>query len=182
MPCESGRNTALESWAATSAQVVDSVMAANRAAFVAMGVDQSERRADDPDRSEWSIDRSVESAPLSVGDRVTVSKPLERRDLERYAISTGDRTPIEATEIDGERLIQGPMLDGIAGAALSRLPGQTVPLSMDLAYQAPVPIGERIAADCEIVEDLGADQFRLSVTVHGDGSVYADGESVVLME
>lgn len=180
MPCESGRNTALESWAATSAQVVDSVMAANRAAFVAMGVDPSERS--DDERSEWSVDRSVESTPLSVGDRVTVSKPLERRDLERYAISTGDRTPIEASEIDGERLIQGPMLDGIAGAALSRLPGQTVPLSMDLAYQAPVPIGERIAADCVIVEDLGADQFRLSVTVHGDGSVYADGESVVLME
>ncbi|MFW6437054.1 MAG: acyl dehydratase [Halococcoides sp.] len=181
MPCDSGRNAALESWAATSAQVVDSVMAANRAAFVAMGAKPADR-SDDPDRSEWSVDRSVDERPLSIGDRVSVSKPLGRRDLERYAISTGDRTPIDADEVRGDRLIQGPMLDGIAGAALSRLPGQTVPLSMDLAYQAPVPIGERIAADCEVVEDLGAEQYRLSVTVHGNGSVYADGESVVLIE
>ncbi|MFB6162720.1 MAG: acyl dehydratase [Halococcoides sp.] len=180
MPCESGRNTALESWAATSAQVVDSVMAANRAAFVAMGVDTSDR-TDDFDRSEWTVDRSVEEPPLAVGDRISVSKPLLRGDLERYAISTGDRTPIEA-DTGGDHLVQGPMLDGIAGAALSRLPGRAVPLSMDLAYQAPVPIGETVAADCEIVEDLGARQYRLSVTVHGNGSIYADGESVVLIE
>jgi len=39
--------------------------------------------------------------------------------------------------------------------------GVTVYLSQDLEFVGPVRIGETVTAECEIVEDLGGDRYRL---------------------
>ncbi len=43
-------------------------------------------------------------------------------------------------------------------------------------------MGHWVTAECEIVEDLGDAQYRLSTRVVNDVSVLIDGEAVVLID
>jgi acyl dehydratase len=72
---------------------------------------------------------------------------------------------------------------GLISAALARLPGLVVYLSQDLEFHNPVRIGDRCTAECEIVEDLGNRQYRLTTTVFSsNGDTVIDGEAVVLID
>jgi acyl dehydratase len=55
-------------------------------------------------------------------------------------------------------------------------------LARDLEFHNPGRIGDRLTADCESVEDLGDEQYRLTTRVHADDEVVIDGEAVVLID
>jgi len=58
----------------------------------------------------------------------------------------------------------------------------TVYLSQDLEFVGPVRIGETVTAECEIVEDLGGDRYRLhTAVVNEDDETVIDGEAVVII-
>ena len=52
-----------------------------------------------------------------------------------------------------------------------------------MSYLGPVPLDERVTAECEVVENIGNNRFRLSTIVKtSDGETVIDGEAVVISD
>ncbi|GAA0672312.1 MaoC family dehydratase [Natronoarchaeum mannanilyticum] len=190
-----------QQWTDASRHAVNSYVEANNALFAAMGIDRESGEADcertDAPVAEvafgdagWSMERTTdEYDELGVGDYVRFSKPLVERDVNAFAQASGDtnRLHLEDVFADGTRfkgrIVHGTLVAGTISAALARLPGLTIYLSQDLEFNAPVRIGERVTAECEIVEDLGEHRYRLATAVYDeDDEAVIDGEAVVLID
>jgi acyl dehydratase len=199
MSSESNRNALLDSWTETSAHVFDSVVAANRAAFAAFGVEPNEeepaeippteRIEADEDLPEWHTELTAETRDeLSVGDRFEFTKTITEGDVQRFAAASGDTNPLHlddefasGTRFRG-RIAHGGLVSGLISAALARVPGLVIYLSQDLEFHNPVRIDDRVTAECEIVEDLGNNQFRLTTRVVDGEDVAIDGEAVIMVD
>jgi acyl dehydratase len=198
MSSDSRRNALLDTWTETSSHVFNSVIAANRVAFAAFGVQPSngdggletvERIEADEDLPEWHVElTAADRGRLGVGDKVEFTKTISDDDVAAFAAASGDTNPLHLddefasrTRFRG-RIAHGTLVGGLISAALARLPGLTIYLSQDLEFHNPVRVGDRLTAVCEIVEDLGDDQFRLTTRVVDDGDVIIDGEAVVLVD
>jgi len=197
MSSQPDRSALLDTWAETSSYMFDSVVAANRAAFAALGVeptDEEETRPTDriepdADLPEWHAETTAETPDeLSVGDRFEFTKTITDEDVRGFAAASGDTNPLhlddefaEDTRFHG-RIAHGTLVGGLISAALARVPGLVVYLSQDLEFHNPVRIGDRITAECEIVEDLGNNQFRLTTRVADGDDIAIDGEAVILID
>ncbi|MFB6138889.1 MAG: MaoC family dehydratase [Halosimplex sp.] len=176
----------------------NSVVAANRAAFAAFGVSPSadddgldtvDRIEADEDLPEWHVELTeTDRGRLGVGDRVEFTKTISDDDVRAFAAASGDTNPLHLddefaskTRFRG-RIAHGTLVGGLISAGLARLPGLTIYLSQDLEFHNPVRLGDRLTAVCEIVEDLGDDQYRLTTRVVDDGDTIIDGEAVVLVD
>lgn len=188
---------AADNWTAASKHVLDSYVAANRALIASMGLrPATETRYEAPvaalsyETPGWSFERSAETrAELGVGDYVRFSKPLLDSDVHAFAQASGDTNRLHLEDHFaggtrfGGRIVHGTLVSGLISAALARLPGLTIYLSQDLEFLAPVEIGDVVTANCEVVEDLGDDRYRLRTTVDtADGTTAIDGEAVVLID
>lgn len=137
---------------------------------------------------DWTVERSVSAAGLSVGDCVTFAKPVTDDDVRRFAAVSGDTNRLHLDEefADetrfGGRIAHGGLVSALISAALARLPGVTIYLSQDLSFRGPVRIGDRASASVEVVEDVGGGRFRLETVVESNEEVVVDGEAVVLVE
>ncbi|MFC7059330.1 MaoC family dehydratase [Halovenus salina] len=176
----------------------ESVVAANRAALAAFGLDAdgtdevetTDRIEADKDLPEWDTETTA-SAPedVSVGDRFEFSKTISDGDVRAFAAASGDTNPLhlddefaEKTRFQG-RIAHGTLVGGLISAALARVPGLVIYLSQDLEFHNPVRISETLTASCEIVEDLGNNQYRLSTPVHNEaGEAVIEGEAVILID
>jgi 3-hydroxybutyryl-CoA dehydratase len=196
MSSESERTALLETWTETSSHVLESVVAANRAAFAAFGVgstgespDTADRLDPAADRPEWHTQLTTDDPEeLSVGDRFEFTKTLTDGDVRRFAAASGDTNPLHLDEEFAEqtrfrgRIAHGTLVGGLISAALARVPGLVVYLSQDLEFHNPVRIEDRVTAECEIVEDLSNSQYRLNTQVLNNGEVAVDGEAVILID
>ncbi len=199
MSSQSNRNTLLDAWTETSTHMFNSVVAANRAAFAAFGVDPADENGSEPapaeriepdeELAEWTVEISEDHPDrLGVGDRVEFSKRISDEDVKQFAAASGDTNPLHLDdEFAGKtrfrgRIAHGTLVGGLISAALARLPGLTIYLSQDLEFHNPVRIGDRVTAEVEIVEDLGDDQYRLTTRVVDEDDVVIDGEAVVLID
>ncbi|MFT4945127.1 MAG: 3-hydroxybutyryl-CoA dehydratase [Halovenus sp.] len=150
------------------------------------GTDDIEPASDMPT---WETDVTAERpSDLAVGDRFAFTKTITDEDVRGFARASGDTNPLhldneyaEQTRFGG-RIAHGTLVGGLISAALARMPGLVVYLSQDLEFRSPARIGERVTAECEIVEDLGNSQFRLSTVVSNDETTIIDGEAVVLID
>jgi len=211
MSSQWSRHGWLDVWTDASSQVVESMVAANRATMAAFGVDPpgdgarseverdtegptADQRGGEPlepggDLPEWEVETTADSRDeLGVGDRFSFTKTLSDADVHRFARASGDTNRLhlddeyaERTRF-GERIVHGTLVGGLISAALARMPGLVVYLSQDLEFQNPVRIGERLTADCEIVEDLGRNQYRLTTVVRNGETTIIDGEATVLID
>ncbi|THE66025.1 MaoC family dehydratase [Salinadaptatus halalkaliphilus] len=138
----------------------------------------------------WLLKRSTDANDdLGVGDYVHFTKPITDTDVAAFAQISGDTNRLHLepafaadTQFDG-RIAHGTLVAGTISAALARFPGLTVYLSQDLEFHAPVEIGDVVTADCEIVEELGGDRYRLQTTVRNeDETTVIDGEAVVVIQ
>ena len=199
MSSESERSALLDTWTETSSHVFDSVVAANRAAFAAFGVEPgekdgsvaapTERIEPDEDLPEWHTELTADTpGDLAVGDRFEFTKTITDGDVKRFAASSGDTNPLH---LDGEfaeetrfkgRIAHGTLVGGLISAALARVPGMVIYLSQDLEFHNPVRIDDRVTAECEIVEDLGNNQYRLNTRVLNGEDVAIDGEAVIMVD
>ncbi len=196
MSSESPRNPLLDTWTETSSHMFNSVVAANRAAFAAFGVQQdeetsspAERIEPDEDLPEWHVTISEDHPDrLGVGDRIEFTKTISENDIRQFAAASGDTNPLHLDEEFAEqtrfrgRIAHGTLVGSLISAALARLPGLTIYLSQDLEFHNPVRIDDRLTAECEIVEDLGDAQYRLTTRVRTEEDVVIDGEAVVLID
>ncbi|MFC6767486.1 MaoC family dehydratase [Natrinema soli] len=194
---------ATEHWTSISRHVFNSYVEANTAFLAAMGFTGSDEAASARpnadtttptpavevafDDESWVTERSTDDYDsLGVGDYVRFRKPIADADVTAFARVSGDTNRLhlepefaEDTQFGG-RIAHGTLVAGTISAALARLPGMTVYLSQDLEFARPVRIGETVTAECEIVEDLGGDRYRLHTRVVGeDDETVIDGEAVV---
>jgi acyl dehydratase len=201
MSSKSNGATLLDTWTETSSYVFDSVIAANRAAFAAFGVEPSEEDEGDEagastepvgaaeNLDSWDVSLEAEDADdLGVGDRFEFTKTISEEDVTSFAEASGDTNPLhlddefaEDTRFRG-RIAHGTLVGGLISAALARVPGLVIYLSQDLEFHSPVRIGDRVTAECEIVEDLGNDQFRLTTRVMNGDDIAIDGEAVIMVD
>ena len=197
------RSALLDTWTETSSHFFNSMLEANRAAFAAFGVANDDETGEeenpalpardriepDEDLAEWSVTLTEDDrTEIGVGDRVEFTKTITDEDVKSFAAASGDTNPLHlddeyasTTRFRG-RIAHGTLVGGLISAALARLPGLVVYLSQDLEFHNPVRIGDRITAECEIVEDLGNKQFRLTTQVKDDEETVIDGEAVVLID
>lgn len=189
----------VDTWARTSSQMFSGFLEANKAAMTAFAPsDDSEstetqgKRTEDRiepagNLPEWEVDLSA-SDTLGVGDYITFTKTLSEADVDRFAAASGDTNPLHLdADAAGEsrfngRIVHGVLAAGLISAGLARFPGNVVYLSQDVEFLGPVRIGDRITAECEIVEELGGDRFRVHTTVGKGEETVIDGEAVVLIE
>ncbi|PCR90572.1 MaoC family dehydratase [Natrinema ejinorense] len=197
---------AAEQWSSISKHVVNSYVEANNALLAAMGFSPSvgDASATQPEVDSttstpaveiafgdetWVMERSTDDYDLlGIGDYVRFRKPITDADVTAFAQVSGDTNRLhlepefaDATRFEG-RIAHGTLVAGTISAALARFPGVTVYLSQDLEFTGPVRIGEYVTAECEIVESLGGDQYRLRTIVSDeDGETVIDGEAVVMI-
>lgn len=151
---------------------------------------QSVRPEMEYERSGWSFESEcVSTGCASLGDRVVFSKVLGDEDVKRFAEASGDTNRLHldddfaAKTRFGHRIAHGTLVAGVISAALARLPGLTIYISQDLSFLGPVDIGERVRAECIVVEDLGGNRYQLTTDVYGeDDELVVEGEAVVIVD
>jgi len=157
------------------------------------GDDDRVHRSDRPDtayeRDDWSFEYVGHADTIDVGDVLRFTKTLAEDEVENFADASGDTNRLHldddyaAGTRFGRRIVHGTLVAGTISAALARLPGLIIYLSQEVSYLGPVDIGDRVTAECEVVEDIGNQRYRLSTTVtDGDGETVVDGEAVVLAD
>lgn len=141
------------------------------------------------ENEDWEYRYFGTEADVNVGDTVEFSKTVSADDVESFAEASGDTNRLhlddeyaEGTRF-GERIAHGALATGVISAALARLPGMVIYLSQDVSYLGPVPLGDRVTAECEVVEKIGESRFRLSTKLlDGDDETVIDGEAAVIAE
>ncbi|MFB6087753.1 MAG: CBS domain-containing protein, partial [Haloarculaceae archaeon] len=138
---------------------------------------------------DWEFEYVGHEEQIDVGDVVRFSKPLDEDEVEGFADASGDTNRLHLDESYaegtrfGRRIVHGTLVSGTISAALARLPGLIIYLSQELSYHGPVDIGERVTAECEVIEDIGDDRYRLATRVlDSDDDAVIDGEAVVLAD
>ena len=141
------------------------------------------------ERDDWEFDyHGADESTVSVGDVARFAKTITADDVERFAEISGDTNRLHlesdyASETRfGERIVHGALANGLISAALARLPGLTIYLSQESTFLAPISIGDRVTATCEIVDDLGDAKYRVETTVLAGDETVLEGESVVLID
>ncbi|PSP42372.1 acyl dehydratase [Halobacteriales archaeon QH_2_66_30] len=135
--------------------------------------------------------KETESAESTQRRDVRTDTAYENDDWDHEYV--GDEAEIEVGETSrftkteqtrfGERIAHGTLVAGMISAALARLPGLTIYLSQEVSYLGPVPIDGEVTAECEVVERIGDNRFRLTTTVErADGETVIDGEAVVMSD
>lgn len=133
--------------------------------------------------------KGIPFAELKVGDKGSLSKTVSEYDIYAFAGITGDFNPIhvDAEFAKGtmfkERIAHGMLGAGFISAVLGTvMPGPTnVYLSQEIAFKAPVKIGDTVTATCELIEKIEAKKrliFRTTVTNQNDVLVI-DGKATV---
>ncbi|APW97130.1 dehydratase [Halobiforma lacisalsi AJ5] len=142
------------------------------------------------ERDDWEFEyRGEDESTVSVGDFARFSKVLSDEDVEAFAEVSGDTNRLHLDDAYaretrfGERIVHGVLANGLISAALARLPGLTIYLSQESSFHAPLSIGDRVTAACEISEDLGGEKYRIeTVVTDEDDTVVLEGDAVVLID
>lgn len=141
------------------------------------------------ENDEWSHTYLGTESTINVGDKSQFTKEISAEDVEAFANASGDTNRLHLDEEYAERtrfggrIAHGTLVVGLISAALARLPGLTIYLAQDVSYLGPVELGESVTADCEVVEHMGENRYRLTTTVtRDDGKVVVDGEAVVISD
>ena len=141
---------------------------------------------DDPDWDAECLCGSDET--VDVGDSVTFAKTLTEQDVRTFASASGDTNRLHldsefATGTRfGRRIVHGTLVAGLISAALARLPGVSIYVSQDLSFLAPVDIGDRVRAVCEVVDSLDGNKFTLTTDVFDGDTQVIEGQAVVLVD
>lgn len=134
--------------------------------------------------------QDVAFAQIALGDKASMSKTITEYDVYTFAGLTGDYNPVHVnaefakTTPFKERIAHGMLSAGFISAVLgTTLPGaNTIYLGQELAFKAPVKIGDTVTATVEVVEKIeGKNRLVLRTTVvNQDGTLLVDGKATVL--
>lgn len=126
---------------------------------------------------------------LEVGQKASLEKSVEERDVQLFAAVSGDCNPVHldaefaATTLFKERIAHGMFSGALISAAIAcELPGPgTIYLGQTLRFSRPVKLGDRLTVELEILEKLPKNRLRLATRVFNqNGEQVVDGEAEVL--
>ncbi|EGO61825.1 MaoC family dehydratase [Acetonema longum] len=134
--------------------------------------------------------QDIAFADIKVGDKASVSKTVTEYDVYTFAGVTGDFNPVHINAefakqtMFKERIAHGMLSAGFISAVLgTTLPGaNTIYLGQELAFKAPVKIGDTVTATVEVIEKIeGKNRLILKTTVTNQaGVVVTDGKATVM--
>ena len=126
---------------------------------------------------------------IAVGDGASFAKTISETDVYLYAGITGDFNPAHVDEVYASqtffksRIAHGMLTAGLISAILgTRFPGPgTIYLRQELAFLAPVRIGDTVTASVEVIErDPARNRLRLKTCCRNQhGVAVLEGEAVV---
>jgi 3-hydroxybutyryl-CoA dehydratase len=125
---------------------------------------------------------------IKVGDSASFSKTITESDIVNYAGLTGDFNPVHINaefakeSMFKERIAHGMLVSGFISAVLgAQLPGpNTIYLGQELAFKAPVKIGDTVTAEATVTEKRDDKRIiKLKTTVTNQrGEIVVDGAAV----
>ncbi|WP_243290733.1 MaoC family dehydratase [Bacillus sp. FJAT-47783] len=129
-------------------------------------------------------------AEIRIGDRASFSKTVSETDIYHFAGITGDFNSLHVDEeyakrtFFKERIAHGILSAGFISTVLGmKMPGpNTIYLSQNLKFLAPVKIGDTVKAEVEVlkkIDDKHIIQLRTQVKNQRDELVI-DGEATVM--
>ncbi|WCN36994.1 MaoC family dehydratase [Aneurinibacillus uraniidurans] len=129
-------------------------------------------------------------ADIHVGDKAEFVRKIEDQDIVAFAELTGDVNPIHLNdEFAKTTFFKGRIAHGMLTASYistilgTQLPGtNTIYLSQNLKFKAPVKIGDTITVVAEVVEKRDDKKLiKLQTNVlNGSGKVVVEGEAMVM--
>ena len=126
---------------------------------------------------------------LEVGQKASISKTVEERDVQLFAAVSGDNNPVHldaafaAETLFKERIAHGMFSGALISAAIAcELPGPgTIYLGQQLRFTRPVKLGDTLTVELEVLEKLPKGRVRLATRVFNQNAEQvADGEAEVL--
>ena len=134
--------------------------------------------------------QDVKFADIQVGDKASMSKTVTEYDVYTFAGLTGDFNPVHVnaefakTSMFKERIAHGMLSAGFISAVLgTTLPGaNTIYMGQELAFKAPVKIGDTVTATVEVIEKIEVKNRLIFKTVvtNQEGTVVIDGKATVM--
>jgi len=141
------------------------------------------------ENDDWTYEYIGDEGQIGVGDELSFSKTITEEDVRSFAEAGGDTNRLHldaafaADTRFGEQIAHGTLVAGVISGALARLPGLTIYLSQELSFLGPVGLGDRVTAECAVVEQLGEDRFRVTTNVRDEsGDLVIDGEATVVSD
>jgi 3-hydroxybutyryl-CoA dehydratase len=127
---------------------------------------------------------------ITIGQTASYSKTVGERDIELFAVVSGDVNPVHldadyaATTMFGERIAHGMLTGAVISAALAmELPGPgTIYLGQSLRFRLPVKIGDTVTAELEVTEKQDKrNTVTLACNVYNqDRKLVASGDAQVM--
>ncbi|WP_027415495.1 MaoC family dehydratase [Aneurinibacillus terranovensis] len=127
---------------------------------------------------------------IHVGDKAQITRTIKNEDILTFARLTGDVNPIHIDDefakntFFKERIAHGMLTASFISTILgTQLPGtNTIYLSQNVKFKAPVKIGDTITAIAEVIEKKDDKKIiRLQTNlVNQDQKVVVEGEAVVM--
>lgn len=134
--------------------------------------------------------RDIQFADIKIGDVASFSKTVSEHDVYTFAGLTGDFNPVHVNSefakhtMFKERIAHGMLSAGFISAVLgTALPGiNTIYVAQELAFKAPVRIGDTITATVEVVEIIESKNRIILKTIatRQDGVIVIDGRATVM--
>lgn len=134
--------------------------------------------------------QDISFAEIKIGDKASMSKTISEYDIYTFAGLTGDFNPAHVDEeIARQSPFKGRIAHGlIAVGFISAVLGTTIPgantiyLSQEVSFKAPVRIGDTVTATVEVIEKIEAkNRVVFRTTVHNQlGTLVVDGKATVL--
>lgn len=128
-------------------------------------------------------------AEIKVGDSAVLTRTLGVRDIELFAVMSGDVNPAHVDPAYAkDDMFHGVIAHGMWGGALisavlgTQLPGPgTIFLDQSLTFEAPVGLGDTVTARVEVTEKLAKGRLRLACTcLNQHGKMVIEGEARVI--
>ena len=129
---------------------------------------------------------------LKIGDKALLMKSFSEEEVQQFAETSTDKNPLHLdkdygnSSIFGQRVVHGILVASLfSGLIGMELPGRgSIYLGQNLAFRAPVAIGEQVTASVEIIkirEDKPIVTLR-TVCTNSAGEVAIEGEAVVKVD
>jgi 3-hydroxybutyryl-CoA dehydratase len=134
----------------------------------------------------------IKFADIKIGDKASMSKTITEYDVYAFAGISGNFNPVHTdaefakNTVFKERIAHGLLSAGLIASVIGmQLPGvNTIYISQEIAFKAPVKIGDTLTATVEVVEKIEQKKrivFKTEVK-NQNSVVVVVGKDVVLKE
>lgn len=122
---------------------------------------------------------------VGIGFKTIHQKAIAESDIALFAEVSGDFNPVHLSQeyaektLFGGRIAHGVIAVGLLSAAMDKLPGLSILLSLSVKFLKPVRIGDTVTAIVEVIDtrqDKGIVTLK-NTCINQNGEVVVEGEA-----